>query len=166
MSHTLYILHSLFYRERVTGKKTDSEEEEENKISEEEEEEDMKTAQEEDKKTAENKETAEKEDKERAEKEDKERAEKEVEGERFEDDVRWWSVAPHEKAEQLLVRQATTGDVKLRGAAQRSRYYKKYGNPNLPPLELSDLRYSVCVGQTFAILHIQSMSKPLLHRSM
>ena len=52
--------------------------------------------------------------------------------------VRWWTVGPHSKAEQLLLRLATTGDVKLPGSARRSQYYKKYGNPNLGP---TDLRY-------------------------
>ena len=54
--------------------------------------------------------------------------------------VSWWLVAPHEKSEQLLVRQATWGDIKLPGAARRSQYYKKYGNPNLEPV---DLRYNL-----------------------
>ncbi|XP_070572674.1 nuclear cap-binding protein subunit 3-like [Ptychodera flava] len=37
---------------------------------------------------------------------------------------------PHPKAKQLLLRYATKDDKKLPGAANRSKYYIKYGNPN------------------------------------
>lgn len=56
--------------------------------------------------------------------------------------VRWWLASPHSSSKQLLVRQATTGDMKKRGAAQESLYYRKYGNPNKPlRAEPMDLRY-------------------------
>lgn len=59
--------------------------------------------------------------------------------------IQWWLAPQHPRCEQLLVRQATTGDKKKRGSARESQYYRKYGNPNRP-LEM-DLRYSstVCV---------------------
>ena len=55
-------------------------------------------------------------------------------------DVHWWLALPHPRAQQLLVRQATTGDVKKPGAARESQYYRKYGNPNTE-METVDLRY-------------------------
>ena len=58
--------------------------------------------------------------------------------------VHWWLALPHPRAKQLLVRQATTGDVKKPGAARESRYYRKYGNPNQPlEMETVDLRYRI-----------------------
>ena len=44
----------------------------------------------------------------------------------------WRLGAKHEKANQLLLRMATDTDVKVKGSSQRSHYYKKYGNPNVP----------------------------------
>ena len=67
------------------------------------------------------------------------------EGEEPGSDVRWWLAPPHPRAQQLMLRQATTGDVKKPGAARESRYYWKYGNPNIPlEMETSvDLRYRI-----------------------
>ena len=56
----------------------------------------------------------------------------------------WWLAEPHPKADQLLMRHATAGDVKLPGSARRSKYYKRYGNPNLTP---TDLRCVVLVNR-------------------
>lgn len=36
------------------------------------------------------------------------------------------------KSKQLLLRFATTADIKQRNAAQKSKYYKKYSNPTAP----------------------------------
>ena len=44
--------------------------------------------------------------------------------------VQWRLGVSHIKAKQLLLRYAVEGDVKVSGAAQRSNYYRKYGNPN------------------------------------
>ena len=45
--------------------------------------------------------------------------------------VQWHLGVSHPKANQvLLLRCAVEGDVKVSGAAQRSNYYRKYGNPN------------------------------------
>jgi hypothetical protein len=44
--------------------------------------------------------------------------------------VQWHLGVSHPKASQLLLRCAVEGDVKVSGAAQRSNYYRKYGNPN------------------------------------
>ena len=44
--------------------------------------------------------------------------------------VQWHLGVDHPKAKQLLLRYAVEGDVKISGAAQRSNYYRKYGNPN------------------------------------
>ena len=55
-------------------------------------------------------------------------------------DVQWWLALPHAKAKQLFIRLATTGDMKASGAARRSQYYKKYGNPNTAEPEPVDLR--------------------------
>lgn len=41
----------------------------------------------------------------------------------------WRLGEPHSKAQQLLLRVATTGDVKKRGSASRSLYYQTHGNP-------------------------------------
>lgn len=43
--------------------------------------------------------------------------------------LHWRCGQPHPKAERLLLRLATEVDVKERGAAKKSTYYKKYGNP-------------------------------------
>ena len=42
----------------------------------------------------------------------------------------WRLGVPHPRSKQLLLRVATTLDTKNRGAANRSQYYRKYGNPN------------------------------------
>ena len=44
----------------------------------------------------------------------------------------WRLGDPHLKSKQLLLRYANTGDIKERGAASRSKFYMKYGNPNQP----------------------------------
>lgn len=44
----------------------------------------------------------------------------------------WRIGVSHERANQLLLRMATDVDVKEKGASHKSKYYKKYGNPNLP----------------------------------
>ena len=44
--------------------------------------------------------------------------------------IQWHLGVGHPKAKQLLLRYAVEGDVKVSGAAQRSNYYRKYGNPN------------------------------------
>ena len=44
--------------------------------------------------------------------------------------VQWYVGVSHPKAKQLLLRYAVEGDIKTSGAAQRSNYYRKYGNPN------------------------------------
>ena len=45
--------------------------------------------------------------------------------------IQWHLGVSHPKAnEVLLLRCAVEGDVKVSGAAQRSNYYRKYGNPN------------------------------------
>ena len=44
--------------------------------------------------------------------------------------VQWHLGVGYPKAKQLLLRNAVEGDEKISGAAQRSRYYRKYGNPN------------------------------------
>lgn len=75
-----------------------------------------------------------------------------TEGQR--EDVQWWLTPSHPRAKQLLLRQATTGDLKKLGSARQSRYYRKYGNPNTPrrsratdphratgPHRATDLRY-------------------------
>ena len=46
--------------------------------------------------------------------------------------ITWRLGTPHPRSKQLLLRYANTLDVKEAGAAQRSQYYRKYGNPNLP----------------------------------
>ena len=43
----------------------------------------------------------------------------------------WRLGEPHPKAKQLLLRIATTGDVKKPGAASRSLYYQTHGNPKV-----------------------------------
>lgn len=56
-------------------------------------------------------------------------------------DIQWWLAPPHPRAKQLLIRYATVGDMKTLGAAKRSHYYKKYGNPNtMEPQSPLDLR--------------------------
>ena len=55
--------------------------------------------------------------------------------------IQWWLAPPHPRAQRLLVRQATTGDLKKPGSARKSQYYKKYGNPNEINIEPIDLRY-------------------------
>lgn len=58
-----------------------------------------------------------------------------------------WRLGEHHSAKQLLLRLATTLDVKKQGSANRSKYYRKYGNPNLPSYQVNkgqrrkDLRY-------------------------
>ncbi len=42
----------------------------------------------------------------------------------------WRLGESHPKAQQLLLRSATTGDIKKPGAASKSRYYQLHGNPN------------------------------------
>ena len=44
--------------------------------------------------------------------------------------VQWRLGVGYPKAKQLLLRYAVEGDEKISGAAQRSNYYRKYGNPN------------------------------------
>ena len=62
-----------------------------------------------------------------------------------------WRLGEHYKtAKQLLLRLATTLDVKEQGSASRSKYYRKYGNPNLPSYQVNkgqrkDLRYQDCL---------------------
>ena len=43
----------------------------------------------------------------------------------------WRMGEPHPLSKQLLLRYATDKDVKEKGAAQKSMYYRKYGNPNV-----------------------------------
>ena len=72
---------------------------------------------------------------------DERRGEGEGEGERQSSNrVQWWLAPPHSRAQQLLLRPATTGDVKKPGSAGKSRYYRKYGNPNEPTMQQIDLR--------------------------
>ena len=59
-----------------------------------------------------------------------------------------WRLGEHHRsAKQLLLRLATTLDVKKHGSAYHSKYYRKYGNPNLPSYQVNkgqkrkDLRY-------------------------
>ena len=64
--------------------------------------------------------------------EEEEEGKMETESPAGENGVQWWLAPPHPKAEQLLVRQATTGDQKTPGSAQHSHYYRVHGNPNIP----------------------------------
>ena len=43
----------------------------------------------------------------------------------------WRLGGPHPLSKQLFLRYSTSKDVKERGAAQKSVYYRKYGNPNV-----------------------------------
>lgn len=54
----------------------------------------------------------------------------------------WRLGETHHRSNQLLLRFATVSDVKEKGASNKSQYYKKYGNPNIPSINRNkkDLR--------------------------
>ncbi len=51
--------------------------------------------------------------------------------------LQWRDGESHPKAKRLLLRYATVLDVKERGAARKSTYYRKHGKPGLPSPSLS-----------------------------
>lgn len=59
--------------------------------------------------------------------------------------VQWRLGVGNPKAKQLLLRYAVDGDHKKGGAAQRSNYYRKYGNPNKRPAVAKEWRENAAV---------------------